>query len=189
MPLQRINWIPGYLVGGCLSDEPLKPKDSLWLRGCWSSSCPAVPALGSRTWPGPRCHTLSFKDRCLFGPFFSQLPLFLSFHDVTCCFHPFVFPCIKKKKKKSSNKTVSLRVKVLQIQACYLYSIIMNNSPTLMPCVWLTCNYGLCFLQRLWMVFSSGCSLSRTWNPWVTWKRVDYIDSTLLLLLFFLAQA
>lgn len=127
MPLQRINWIPGYLVGGCLSDEPLKPKDSLWLRGCWSSSCPAVPALGSRTWPGPRCHTLSFKDRCLFGPFFSQLPLFLSFHDVTCCFHPFVFPCIKKKKKNQVTKRFPSEWK------CYKYKLVIC-----IPLLWIT---------------------------------------------------
>ena len=41
----------------------------------------------------------------------------------------------KKKKKNQVTKQFSLRVKALQTQACYLYSILMNNSPTLMPCV------------------------------------------------------
>ena len=108
------------------------------------ASCPAVLALGSRTWPGPRCHTLAFEGRPFLGPFSLQFLLFLCFYITTCCFHPFIFPCIKKKKNQVT-KQFSLRVKVLQIQACYLYCILMNNSPTLMPCVWLTCNYGLYF--------------------------------------------
>lgn len=76
-------------------------------------------------------------------------------------------------KSTPSNKRVCLRVKGLQIWACYLYSIIVNNSQ--LDCHvydWLAI-MG-CVLQQLWMVFSPGCSLSQAWNPWVTWKRGDF---------------
>lgn len=113
--------------------------------GMLGPSCLAVLALGSRTWPAPRCHTCLWRQTFLWA-FFPSVPAvsLLLYNDLLLS--PLGFPCIKKKKKNRVTKQFSLRVKMLQIQACYLYSILMNNSPTLMPCVWLTYNYELYFL-------------------------------------------
>lgn len=52
IPLQRINWIPGYLLCQCLSDEPLKPRGSLWLLRMleFSLSCCPCPGFQNLAW-------------------------------------------------------------------------------------------------------------------------------------------
>lgn len=150
-------------------------------RGHWSS-CPDILALDSRTWFGSRCHTLAFEEKCLFGPFFPQPLLFLCFCDMTCCFHPLVFWCIKKNQVTKQFVSES---------KCYKYKLIIC-----IPLLWITHQFychvydwfaimGYVLEQQLCMVFSPGCSLSQAWNPWVTWERGDFIDSILSLLLFF----
>lgn len=106
-------------------------------------SCCPCPGFQNLAW-SQMSHARLWRETFL-GAFFSSVPAvsLLLYHDLLLS--SLHFSLHLKKKKNQVTKQFSLRVKVLQIQACYLYSILMNNSPTLMPCVWLTCNYGLYF--------------------------------------------
>lgn len=109
-----------------------------------------LPVLLSLPWvpePGlvPDVTRSPLKGDLSWGLFLFSSCCFFASISRPAAFIPSFSPALKKKKKNQVTKQFSLRVKVLQIQACYLYCILMNNSPTLMPCVWLTCNYGLYF--------------------------------------------
>lgn len=113
--LQRTNWIP---VCGCLSDETLKPRGSLWPVGTleFLSCCP-WSEFQNLAWP-------QMSQTRLWGEMIIRA--FLPSGTAVSMMWPAAFTLSFSSALKStpSNKRVCLRVKGLQIWACYLYSII-----------------------------------------------------------------
>lgn len=84
IPLQRINWIPGYLLRRCLSDEPLKPKGCLWLLGMLEF----FPVLLSLPWvPEP-----GLVPDVTHSPLKKDVYLGLSFLSSCCFFASMTWP-------------------------------------------------------------------------------------------------
>lgn len=108
---QRINWILGYLVCGCLSDDLLWPRSSLWPPRTleFLSWCPCS-GFQNLVWL-QMSHTCLWREMFIWA-FLPSAPAIslLLWYDLLLSPLSFLVH-----KKKSSNKTVCLRVKVLQI--------------------------------------------------------------------------